>query len=348
MSIDYDRFVDWAESRFGDVTVSGSEVKLNSIFCEDHKHHLWCSPSGGKKGCTTGVYHCWKSDKKGSLVGLVMLVDRCSYEEALLTLDVPNEGSLEDLEQKVRELFLSKNEPAPVETKPSGLEMPPDCYAFEDLPSSHRLRNTAEEYLAGRMISTEGLMICTGGRYRNRIMIPYQDRSGRLVYYNGRYIGDPGSNLRYLGPPKELGIGKGDVLYSRSWPSAGDKVYITEGEIDSMSLDACGFRSVALGGKNMTDAQIGMIKDFRPVLCLDADDSGGEALPRIANKLHKYGLKNISYVRPSKEHKDWNGLLVAKGARILSAYVKTQEKEYETLAGGDWESTRLGLNGIVG
>lgn len=347
MSIDYDRFLEWAESRFDSVVVSGAEIKVNSIFCDDRKHHLWCNPSGGKKACETGVYHCWKSDQKGSLIGLVMLVDGCSYDEAMRTLDLAGGGRLADLEKRVEDMFLSKQTlPPEAPTAPVRLEMPPDCYSFDDLPTGHRLRQQAAEYLASRMIPTDGLAVCTAGRYKNRIVIPYLDRQGSLIYYNGRHVGDSDS-LRYLGPPKELGIGKGDVLYSRRWPSKGEKVYITEGEFDSMSLDIAGFRSVALGGKNMTPAQIEMIRGCLPVLSLDADDSGGAATPRLANMLLKAGFSGVRYVRPSREYKDWNGLLVARGPRVVAMYVKSQEKDYETLGGGDWEGTRMGLNGMI-
>jgi hypothetical protein len=348
MSIDYDRFLDWAESRFDSVVVSGAEIKVNSIFCDDRKHHLWCNPSGGKKGCETGVYHCWKSDEKGSLVGLVMQVDGCTYDEAMRTLDLAPGGRLADLEKRVEEMFHSKQDRPEVPAPPSArLQMPPDCYPFEDLPTGHRLRTQAADYLSSRMIPTEGLTVCTSGRYRNRIVIPYLDRFGTLIYYNGRYVGDAGDNLRYLGPPKELGIGKGDVLYSRNWPSRGEKVYVTEGEFDAMSLDISGFRSVALGGKNMTPAQMEMIRGCLPVLSLDADESGGVATPRLANMLLKAGFEGVRYVRPSREYKDWNGLLVARGPRVLAMYVKSQEKDYDTLSGGDWEGTRLGLNGMI-
>lgn len=349
VSIDYDRFLDWAESRFDHVIVSGAEVKLNSIFCEDRKHHLWCNPSGGKKSCETGVYHCWKSGQKGSLVSLVMLVDKCSYEDALRTLDTAPSGGLADLERRVDEIFKSKdNTPqAATEPPPPHIQIPPDCYQFDELPSSHRLRSQAEEYLKSRMIPTRGLMLCTGGRYKNRIVIPYLDRRGSLIYYNARTVGNLGSDLRYLGPPKDLGVGKGDVLYSRDWPSKGDKVYIVEGEFDSMSLDLCGFKSVALGGKNISPAQIEMLAGCRPVLSLDADEAGAEAMPRMAAALAKAGFGNIRYIRATREYKDWNGLMVAKGAPVVRRYIESQEKDYETVAGSDWEGTRMRINGIV-
>jgi DNA primase len=348
MAIDYDRFVEWAESRFDHVVVSGAEVKLNSIFCEDRKHHLWCNPSGGKNSCETGVYHCWKSGNKGSLVGLVMTVDGCCYEDALKTLDIAPSKGLAELEQRVEQMFQSKQQSVEEEKAPfKGLQMPPNCYSFDELPSSHRLKSIAESYLKSRRIPTEGLFICTAGRYKNRILIPYLDRSGVLVYYNGRIVGSFQSDLRYLGPPKELGIGKGDVLYSRKWPVRGDKVYITEGEFDSMSLDLCGFRSVALGGKSITEAQIKMISGCVPVLSLDADDAGAEAMPRMASALMRAGFDRVRYVRPSKEYKDWNGLMSSRGEEVVRLYIQKQEREYQTVAGGDWEGTRMGINGLV-
>lgn len=348
MSIDFDRFLNWAESRFDNVLVRGDEVLLNSIFCEDRKHHLWCNPSGGKTNNQNGVYHCWKSDQKGNLVGLVMLVDKCSYEQAIETLDAISEGSLEDLERRVQELFNTKNDEKVIEEKPSGLQIPSDCYLFEDLPSFNNLRKLAEDYIVSRKISKDRLYICTKGRYRNRIVIPYYDNKGNLIYYNGRYIGDPGKNLRYLGPPKELGIGKGDVMFVPNWPTFGEKIYITEGEFDALSLSECGFKSAALGGKNMTEKQIEMIKGFVPVLALDADEAGSEALPKIAKNLMSKGFSKIYYVRPCREYKDWNGLLVAKGDKILRHYVASKEKEYISLPGaGDWESTKIAMENLI-
>jgi len=345
--IDHDRFLEWAESRFDNVVISGSEIKLNSIFCDDRKHHLWCNPDGGKTESELGVYHCWKTDKKGNLVGLVMKVEQCSYDRALEILDIGGSSGLAELEQKVNDIFNKKEKVVKEELeKKDHLELPIDCYNFEDLPSCHRLRKEAADYLEKRKLSNEGLLICTGGRYRNRILIPYYDRNKNLIYYNGRYIGDPGQYSRYLGPPKELGISKGDVLYSKNWFSAKEKVYITEGEFDSISLDICGFKSVALGGKNISENQINMLKGSIPVLCLDADIHGGKALPQMAMKLIQNGFLEVRYVRSSEEHKDWNKMLVNCGIEIIKKYIFKEEKEYELIAGANWEGLKFDFNEI--
>jgi len=349
LSIDFDKFLAWAESRFDDVVVRGNEVLLNSVFCDDKKHHLWCNPSGGKTGCRSGVYHCWKSDRSGSLVGLVMVVDKCPYDEAIEILGAPSEGSLEDLERKVNEIFENRQKQEPTTEQPSSLQLPESCYLFDELPSYNEVRRSALEYLESRKIDPSGLFVCTKGRYRNRVMIPYYDRDGSLFYFNGRHIGNSESALRYLGPPKELGIGKGDVLFVPKWPSPGEKLYITEGEFDALALRQSGFNSAALGGKSMSMKQMEMIGPYRPVLCLDADEAGRKATADIASSLLARGVSNIRYVRPCLEYKDWNGLLANKGPKVLAAYISAQEKDYNPNPGaGDWESVRLKMNGITG
>lgn len=345
--VDYEKFLSWAESRFDHVVVSGNEIKINSIFCEDRKHHLWCNPYGGKKEHEGGVYHCWKSGAKGSLIGLVMMVDGCSFSDAAATLDASMGGGLAELEKRVEELFeFGKHR---IEKKQSDilhLEMPPDCYLLDDLPSYNKLRSAAESYLNSRLIPLDGLMVCTAGRYRNRVMIPYRDQSGRLVYFNGRHLFPTEKELRYLGPPKEIGIGKGDVLYSRRWPVKGEKVYITEGEFDSMTLDSIGLKSVSLGGKTASRTQMEMIKDCAPVLALDGDIAGTEATPKIAHEMMIFGFKDIRYVRPKFGYKDWNEMLVSIGSSSTLEYITTQEKKYETVMGGDLESISIRISDI--
>ncbi len=326
MAIDFNLFLNWAESRFRDVVVKGNEIKLNSVFCEDQKHHLWCNPGGGKNQAPYGVFHCWKTDTKGSLISLVMKVDKCSFEDALEILDSPNHR-IEDLEKQVQEIFQKKEEKKFIEINKTKIEFPPGCYFFEDLPSNNYFKKNAEEYLSKRKIKTEKLMICVSGQYKNRIIIPYYNKNGDLIYYNGRYVGD--NKLRYLGPPKELGIGKGDVLYVPEWPEEGQKIYLTEGEFDAMSLNQCGFYSAAFGGKNLSDAQIRIISSYVPVLCLDADKAGAEALPKMGDALLRMGFDEIFYVRASKEHKDWNSMYQNDGEKVLRAYIRKNENRYD-------------------
>ena len=349
MAVDFDRFLDWAENRFPVVQVKGSEVKVDSIFAEDTKQHMWCNPYGGKHNRENGVFHCWKTDKFGSLVTLVMMVDKCSYEEALEILDT-GDASMMQLEREL-DLFLNEKyysekakeeEVKPVEERVKG-QLPPYTYLISDLSPNNLHRVQAEVYLFGRGLTTEGLHICTGGKYNNRIIIPYYNRAGKLIYWNGRYIGTRKDVLRYQGPDKdEFGVGKDDVLYVPVWPDPGERIYLTEGELDAKTLKLAKLKSGAFGGKNLSDSQMVMLRGLFVTLCLDNDEAGKTSLPIMGDKLKSWGFADVRYVRPPKQFKDWNKMLESTSPKLIMAYILRKEKYYTS-----WTGDEMSFESIV-
>ena len=332
--INFDKFVEWAESRFDSVVVKGKEIRVNSIFADDNKHHMWCNPSGGKKDRPHGVYHCWKTENKGSLVSLVMMVDHITYDEALDFLE-GRDISYAALEKSIDELYDGKKEEVSADIQNAKMSLPPSTYPLLALPENDYFRNTAEIYLGGRKIPTNGMMVCVGDElwygisYRNRLIIPYYDKEGTLIYFNGRYLGQSKKildEIKYLGPPKEIGIGKEDVIYMPHWPESGSKVYYTEGELDAKSIELSDLHAGAWGGKNVGSKQAAYMSAYKPVICLDNDKAGRNALPFIYDFLKLRGFGEIHYVRPPTRFKDWNDMLVASGPNILKAYLTQKEK----------------------
>jgi DNA primase len=337
MSIDFEKFLSWAESHFdGDVVVKGNEIRINSPFAEDHKHHCWCNPMGGKKGDERpmGVYHCWKTDKKGTLVGLVMEIDHCEYDEALEILGA-GDMSLARLEEKLTELFSNKKEEK-AEVITSGIQLPSHTFLINEMENDNFFRLEAEIHLDARKIPFKKFYVCVAGDYRNRIIIPYYDRTGKLIYWNGRYMGNLKDVTKYRGPDKSVGVGKGDVIYMPSWPEKGSKVYFCEGEFNAESLCIVGLNGGAFGGKNVTEEQAQLMRDYIPVICVDNDKAGGNALPKIGDFLFAQGITRISYVRPPNGYKDWNDMLVKLGPNIVRAYVLSKEKMFD-----EWTSEQM-------
>ncbi len=321
--IDFDNFVYWAESRFDSVKQKGSEVCLNSIFTDDNKHKLWCNPSGGKKGIEGGVYHCWKTNKSGSLLNLVMLVDKCSFENAKQILNANVSVSFYELEEQIRNLVKKSTK----ETKENTLFLPQYTDPIDELPITSKYRQKAIAILAERKIPTDGLLVCYAGKYINRIVIPWYDFSGKLIYYNARSMDN--ELQRYKFPPKEIGIGKGDIVYFPREPNG--KVYITEGEFDAMTLNLCGYSSCAIGGKFLTDKQMKIISPYPIVLSFDSDDAGKEALLNIGQQLTFNSFQNIRYIRPPKGIKDWNEMLVKYDNNTIKSYIAEHEKPFDYL-----------------
>lgn len=332
MPVDFDMFVDWAQKRFNDIKINGKEIRINSVFVDDQKHHLWCNPEGGKRKINSGVYHCFKSEKKGTLIGLVMDVEKCNKYEAMQILGIkqangrPIEGELEiefgDRIITPEELYES--------TKFKIISLPPQTMSISLAPELWYQK--AKNYMNSRNLEIDGLYISLGGKYAGRIIIPYYDEEGNLIYFNGRTI--TGSELRYRGPEKDIGVGKEDVLYFTRWPKALEKIYLCEGEFDAMSLFKIGLNAVACGGKNLSEKQAILLSKYKICMALDADEAGQSAIVKMVNKLNSFSELGISdritFVRPPSIVKDWNEFLIHHDTQIIRGYIDSNELSFES------------------
>jgi hypothetical protein len=307
---------------------SNGEIKIDSIFCDDVKQHLWCNPS-------KNAFHCWKTDNHGNLFELVSKVS--GHHEAVSLFS--NDNNLRKLEEKLDKFFSSKT----IEPKVQKVELsfPPFTYLIKDVINvTHRQQ--AENYLKSRKLDSDHLMFCISGKYKDRIIIPYYNKESTLVYWNSRDISGK-SNARYLGPDSEVGVGKGDVIYMQDWSN--DKIYLTEGEFDAMSLTKCGITGAACGGKSLSNKQLDILKGYKVCVCFDTDKSGEEALNKIGDKLVQNGVRDVSYVRPPvdpndpSKKMDWNRMLIDFGSNVVKGYIDEKEKRFTY-----WTSNILRFN----
>lgn len=94
-------------------------------------------------------------------------------------------------------------------------------------------------------------------------------------------------------------------------------VFITEGEIDALSIIEAGYEAVALGSVNMADKLVFFLKE-NPIkapllICLDNDNAGYEAKTKLHAKLTALGIANC-IVNPHEGYKDANEALVDNAA----------------------------------
>jgi DNA primase len=126
--------------------------------------------------------------------------------------------------------------------------------------------------------------------FRSRVMFPIGDRTGRVIAFGGRLIGD--GQPKYLNSPESPLFEKGRVLYGwaaaragllREASSAGTGVIVTEGYLDVIALHRAGFpTAVAPLGTALTDFQLQDLWRLgsEPVLCFDGDAAGQRAAAR--------------------------------------------------------------------
>jgi hypothetical protein len=344
MAVDFDMMLEWAENKFGDEnvrvkhTAHGTEICVNSPFAlrllgkYDTKHHLWLNPEGGRKGIEGGAYRCWLTDQMGSLVSLVSEFDGIPYDEAeeLIT----GTTSLRALERQVHEFFGHKETVAEMEeviedAPTEDLAFPDWTFSIDGMRSGDRWKAKARSYLGQRKIPTAGLYVCTNDpEYGNRIIIPWHDKAGKLVFWNGRTMSDHKKALRYAKPKQ----GEQDnCLFMTAWPDPGTKIYIMEGEFDAISLSLADLVGCACGGKYLSPAQIELLRGYIPVLAFDADESGKEALLNVGRALLEAGFPEVHYVRPPIVYKDWNKLLQKRNIHTVRAYVDRFQKRFTSV-----------------
>jgi DNA primase len=120
--------------------------------------------------------------------------------------------------------------------------------------------------------------------YKHKVLIPFLSE-GRIIYLRGRYLFN--GNAETDGA-KMLGL-KGQTtkrLFNADRLAdleKGDKVYICEGEFDTMILDQHGYNAVGvLGTTNFNADDIELFKGFEVVLALDNDEAGERATKELA------------------------------------------------------------------
>lgn len=342
MTIEKDNFLKWAESRFdNDIKVDGKgSIRLNSIFTDDYKHHMYCHTDPQVKDGSDrpyGTFHCFKTGQKGSLASLVMMVDNCPFDEAIAALG-GEEANMAVLEERLQEMLGSHSEKTVARPKPEevGLQLPLGTYQISELPEDNFFRSAAEIYLIERKLKPENYCVCVSGEFKNRIIIPYYDRKGNLIYWNSRVIGDNHGKdvLRYRGPDADTGVGKSDVVYMSHWPELGEIVHLTEGEFDADALTIAGLNGGALGGKNLSQDQAEYLRGYRPVVCLDNDISGREAILTVGENFLSHGFATgLAFVRPPVGFKDWNAMLLKLKPVIIKAYIQKAQRLFDPITG---------------
>ena len=135
-------------------------------------------------------------------------------------------------------------------------------------------------------------------RFRNRLMFPISDSSGRIIAFSGRIFVDDGKSAKYLNSPETPIFSKSFVLYGLD--KAKDSIrknnfsILVEGQFDLVLSHQAGFRNtVATSGTALADStmskenlvsNLGLIRRLSQniVLAFDADKAGLNASIRAS------------------------------------------------------------------
>lgn len=141
-------------------------------------------------------------------------------------------------------------------------------------------------------------------RFRNRIMFPMNDSSGRVIAFSGRIMGE--GEPKYLNSPETPIFSKNAVLYGID--KAKDSIrknnfsILVEGQMDLILSHQAGYRNtVATSGTALSDSTVakenvvsnlGLVRRLSPniVLAFDADRAGAAATIRAGKIALSLGM----------------------------------------------------------
>ena len=161
---------------------------------------------------------------------------------------------------------------------------PGDKFALRDaLAAKGASAETLAE--AGLLVTGEDIAV-PYDRFRDRVMFPICDRSGRVVAFGGRAL-EKDVQAKYLNSPETPLFHKGGMLYNHhnARKAAHEKstVIAVEGYVDVIAMTVAGFaETVAPLGTALTEAQCALLWKMaeEPVLCFDGDRAGRKAAYR--------------------------------------------------------------------
>lgn len=167
--------------------------------------------------------------------------------------------------------------------------------------------STKEMVEAGLIKEADGKPGTFYDRFRNRLMFPIRDISGRTVAFTGRTL-SADEQAKYLNSPETELFKKSNIIFglSRAKDSIRTRgfVLLVEGQMDVLHCHQAGFtNTVALSGTALSEQHVSLLKRYADnlMLILDSDRAGLSATSRSAVIALSAGMKVKAVPLPDGE-----------------------------------------------
>lgn len=303
-------------------------------------------------------FHCFGCGKGGDAVSFIMEIEGLTYPEALEFLarragiPIPVTENDEETKRRARMLALNKDaarffyeyllSPAgeagrayiakrrisPAVAKNFGLGCAPDSWT--GLYDAMRQKGYSDRELLAADLIRPGRR---GGYYdtfRNRLMFPVIDPSGKVLGFSGRILGD--GEPKYLNSKETAVFNKGRTLFGLNLARKSKSGYmlLVEGNVDVVSLHQAGFDSaVASLGTSLTDEQARLLSRYtqQVILAYDSDGAGLKAAQRGIGILEKLNVK-VKVLR-WEGAKDPDDFIRLRGAGAFRNLIENSESQID-------------------
>ncbi|MEE8319107.1 MAG: DNA primase [bacterium] len=325
---------------------SGSNFKALCPFHQEKTPSFMVNP-------TRQIFHCFGCNTGGDVIRFVMLYEGLPFVEAVTKLagraglELPRTGTGEHHDREEKDQLFRANRIA------GGF--------FAGMLMKDKAGEQARNYLGSRGIHSEacktfgigyapdewralapvlkkeglslkesvgsGLLVESEGkdpydRFRNRIMFPIRDLSGRVLGFGGRVLDE--TLPKYVNTPETVIYHKGDSLFGIDIAAPhireAEEVLLVEGYLDVIALHQAGIGNVVgVLGTALTQQQARRIRRLTTncVLLFDADEAGRKAVMRSGEILLGEGFR--CRVAPLEPGEDPDSYLQKKGPEDLLA-----------------------------
>lgn len=323
---------------FVNLKKSGQNYKGFSPFVDERNPSFFVSPA-------KNIFKCFSSNKGGSVVTFLMEHEHYTYPEALRFLAKRYGIEIEEEDQSPEEKEKMDEREALFQVNSIASRFFSDQLLNTDEGKSVGLSYFREREYNQEIIEKFGLgyspakwdaltayclekgykldyLVKTGltiqkeegkryDRFRNRVIFPIHNLSGRVVGFGGRILTKEENKPKYVNSPESEIYNKSNVLYglnlAKSEIIRQDKCYLVEGYTDVISMYKAGFENVvSSSGTALTVDQIRLIKRFtRNITILyDGDEAGVMASFRGINLILEQGLNVKIIMFPPEEDPD--------------------------------------------
>jgi len=276
---------------------------------------------------TLQIYKCFSCGEAGDVFSFVMKTQGVGFFEALKLLaerhgipmpkrsqyadeDSRKRGALFQLHELAQENFRANLLGAAGETARNYLArrgLSPDTIerfglGYSDRSGRALLRLFEQRDFSGSQMEESGLAGrrqdgSLYDRFRNRLMFPIHNESGKIIGFGGRALADD-DQPKYLNSPETPIYKKSHVLYNlhraKDAIRKEDRVILVEGYMDAIGVSAAGFAwVVASCGTALTAQHVQALKRHtsRIFVNFDPDAPGANAAERSINTLLAEGMQ---------------------------------------------------------
>lgn len=295
---------------------AGKNFKAKSPFTSEKTPSFYVSPD-------RGMYYCFSSQQGGDMFTFVEKMEGVDFKGALKILAeragvelVPEDPKKRDardmqyalLEETAQYFFVNREENTSV------TEYVEKRGVKKQTMIAWRIGYAKDEWRALRThLSEKGfsdedmfraglIKKADGGKepydvFRDRIMFPLMDTSGRVVAFSGRTLKNEPGTPKYVNSPETELFQKSEILYGYDKAKHGIRQYnfslVVEGQFDLVLAHQAGYtNTVAVSGTALTPHHIALLMRLSSnvVLALDADRAGISAMKRVGVPMLEAGM----------------------------------------------------------